>query len=198
MAAITYPATLLLRALFDLVIVETVGVGQSEIEVASRTDGVVFCAQPGSGDALQFMKAGVVEIPDMVVITKGDMGSLADRAAADLRGAFSLDARGDSVPISVVSAQTGQGIADLVSTLQNHIAAPALRGDVAQNRAAQTRDWLAETLRDEFGEAGLSYVRQALSTLSSPVQARATLRQASASALAIGWSISSGSRTATD
>ena len=97
MAAITYPATLLLRALFDLVIVETVGVGQSEIEVASRTDGVVFCAQPGSGDALQFMKAGVVEIPDMVVITKGDMGSLADRAAADLRGAFSLDARGDSV-----------------------------------------------------------------------------------------------------
>ncbi|MEM7508743.1 MAG: GTP-binding protein, partial [Pseudomonadota bacterium] len=57
-AEITYPASILMRALYDLVIVETVGVGQSETQIADMADMVAFCAQPGSGDALQFMKAG--------------------------------------------------------------------------------------------------------------------------------------------
>jgi LAO/AO transport system kinase len=61
---VTYPAAVLMRALFDVVIVETVGVGQSETDIADCADLVVFCAQPGSGDALQFMKAGIMEVPD--------------------------------------------------------------------------------------------------------------------------------------
>ena len=60
-----FPAIVLLRAIFDWVIVETVGVGQSEIEIADCADVVVLCIQPGSGDALQFMKAGVMEVPDL-------------------------------------------------------------------------------------------------------------------------------------
>ena len=71
-------------------LVETVGVGQSETEVAEVADTVVFCVQPGSGDSLQFMKAGIVEIPDLIVVTKADLGAAAERARADVAGALSL------------------------------------------------------------------------------------------------------------
>ena len=80
------------RACFDWVLVETVGVGQSETEIADCADLVLLCVQPGSGDALQFMKAGIMEVPDLVLVTKGDLGAPADRAAGDLRGALSLAA----------------------------------------------------------------------------------------------------------
>ena len=82
-----------MRALFDLVIVETVGIGQSETEIAGTTDLVAYLAQPGSGDALQYMKAGIMEIPDLVVVTKSDMGAIARRTVADLRGAVVADRR---------------------------------------------------------------------------------------------------------
>jgi len=66
----TLAAMVLMRALFDRVLIETVGVGQSEADVADCADTVVFCVQPGSGDSLQFMKAGIVEIPHLIVVTK--------------------------------------------------------------------------------------------------------------------------------
>ena len=73
--------TVLMRAVHDVVLVETVGVGQSETEVAELADTVVLAVQPGSGDSLQYMKAGIVEVPDVAVVTKADMGALAERAA---------------------------------------------------------------------------------------------------------------------
>ena len=79
-----------MRALFDRVLIETVGVGQSETDVAGVADTVVFCVQPGSGDSLQFMKAGIVEIPHLIVVTKADLGAAAERARADVAGALSL------------------------------------------------------------------------------------------------------------
>ena len=103
LAAISFPAMVLMRALFDLVIVETVGVGQSETEIAEAADLVVLCVQPGSGDALQFMKAGVMETPDVVLVTKGDVGAAARRAKADVKGALSL-AAGDVDPADVTIA----------------------------------------------------------------------------------------------
>jgi len=78
-------AMVLLRALYDVVILETVGVGQSETDVADCADTVVFCVQPGAGDSLQFMKAGIVEIPHIVAVTKTDMGVAAARARVRLR-----------------------------------------------------------------------------------------------------------------
>jgi diadenosine tetraphosphate (Ap4A) HIT family hydrolase/Ni2+-binding GTPase involved in maturation of urease and hydrogenase len=63
----TLAAMVVMRALFDRVLIETVGVGQSETDVAGVADTVVFCVQPGSGDSLQFMKAGIVEIPHLIV-----------------------------------------------------------------------------------------------------------------------------------
>ena len=93
LADIAFPATMLLRALYDRVIVESVGVGQSETDIATVSDTVVLCIQPASGNLLQFMKAGIAEIPDLAVVTKADMGAAATRALADLKGALSLSHR---------------------------------------------------------------------------------------------------------
>ncbi|MEI8146764.1 MAG: GTP-binding protein, partial [Alphaproteobacteria bacterium] len=86
----TIAAMVLMRAVFDHVLVESVGIGQSEADVAIVADTVVLCIQPGSGDSLQFMKAGVMELPDVVVVTKADTGAMATRAKADVEGALSL------------------------------------------------------------------------------------------------------------
>ena len=90
LADLTVAAMVLMRAIFDVVLIETVGVGQSEADVAGAADSVVFCVQPGSGDSLQFMKAGIVEIPHIAVVTKADKGADARRALADLKGALTL------------------------------------------------------------------------------------------------------------
>src|SRR3546814_1875156 len=72
LADLTVGGVLIMCAAYDVVLIETVGVGQSESEVAWGADTVVFCVQPGSGDSLQFMKAGIMEIPDLAVVTKAD------------------------------------------------------------------------------------------------------------------------------
>ena len=79
-------AVMVLAAAFDRVLVETVGVGQSETDVEHVVDTVVFVVQPGSGDALQFLKAGIMEIPDVLVVNKADMGEAATRTRAELLG----------------------------------------------------------------------------------------------------------------
>src|SRR5262245_18975856 len=90
LADLTYGAMVLMRSLYDYVLVETVGVGQSETEITYCADTIVFCVQPSSGDSLQYMKAGITEIPDNVVVTKSDLGAPAIRAKADVKGALSL------------------------------------------------------------------------------------------------------------
>ena len=124
LADITVGAMVLMRALYDVVLIETVGVGQSETDVAQVADTVVFCVQPGSGDALQFMKAGIVEIPDLAVVTKADMGEVARRALNDLKGALSLARQPDDwkVPALAVSAESRAGLADLIQRLEGHFA----------------------------------------------------------------------------
>ncbi|MEO1000887.1 MAG: hypothetical protein AAFW69_09870 [Pseudomonadota bacterium] len=136
---------------------ETVGVGQSETEVAGAADLVLFCAQPGSGDSLQFMKAGVMEVPDIIVVTKADMGVLAERAAADISGALGLAAGGEAPPVLTVSAETGAGLDALMAEIAARGAAlgPA---ELAARRRAQTRAWCDARLRARFGARGATAV----------------------------------------
>jgi LAO/AO transport system kinase len=166
-AAITFSATVLMRARFDWVIVETVGVGQSETEIADCADLVAFCAQPGSGDALQFMKAGVMEVPDLVLVTKGDLGVPARRAAADLRGALSL---GVTAPpaIAVVSARTGEGLDAALELVAERAEALRRGGQLDARRAAQGRAWAETRLRESFGQEGFTLVVPHLSAGGSP------------------------------
>ena len=97
LAPATRAAAQALAAAFDVVVVETVGVGQSETEVAEAADTVAVVVQPGSGDVLQFLKAGIMEVPDVLVVTKSDLGTVAQRAVRDLRAA--LRSLGDGAPV---------------------------------------------------------------------------------------------------
>ena len=176
LADLTFPAAVLMRALFDRVIVETVGVGQSETEIADCADLVVFCAQPGSGDALQFMKAGVMEVPDVVLVTKGDMGPVARRAAADVRGALSLSVEDGVLPsVAIVSSQTGEGLdaaLDLISDLANTRAAS---GDFNRKRQAQARSWAESRLVESYGTVGLAAIQSQLTCIDESFTAIARL-----------------------
>jgi LAO/AO transport system kinase len=153
----TLAAMVVMRALFDRVLIETVGVGQSETDVAGVADTVVFCVQPGSGDALQFMKAGIVEIPHLIVVTKADLGAAAERAKVDVAGALSLAAPGDwPLRTLVVSSRTGAGIDRLLTEIDAHRAHLAAGGRLAVARHRQGEGWLGEALRDRFGTRGLA------------------------------------------
>ena len=148
------PAVTLFRALYDVVLVETVGAGQSETDVADLVDLVLLCVQPGSGDALQFMKAGVMEIPDLAVVTKSDLGQVAARAAADLGAALALAVReGEPPQVLSVSAKTGDGLDALVGTLLERLQRAGGAG-LARRREAQARAWLRQALTARFGREG--------------------------------------------
>ena len=99
LAPATRAAAQALANAFDVVVIETVGVGQSETDVAEAADTVAVIVQPGSGDALQFLKAGIMEVPDVLVVTKADLGAPARRAEQDLRAALgALGARAHPGP----------------------------------------------------------------------------------------------------
>src|SRR5690606_21044977 len=139
---------------FDVVVIETVGVGQSETEVAEVADTVAVIVQPGSGDALQFLKSGIMEVPDVLVVTKADHGQPALRARRGLTAALrSLGAR-DTPVVAVSSVPPVAGIAELVDALDAHrerLDLPARR--VAARRAGALADFVAE-----HGDAGLRAV----------------------------------------
>lgn len=154
----TVAAMVVMRAVFDRVLIESVGIGQSEADVAMVADTVVLCIQPGSGDSLQFMKAGVMELPDVIVVTKADMGVPAQRAKADVEGALTLAAResgGWTAPVVLASSATGEGLGALAEALAAH-RTWLEAGRLAARRAAQERLWVEEALRTRFGTAGLA------------------------------------------
>lgn len=165
-------AMVLMRAVMDNVVVESVGIGQSESDIAFACDTVVLCVQPGSGDALQFMKAGVMEVPHVVAVTKADMGAAALKAKADVEGALSLAApRSDgwSAPVVLLSAARGEGLDTLDEAIRAHRAHLALDGRAAALRAAQAVAWVEDHVRAEHGRAGLA----ALAGLGLPDRAQA-------------------------
>lgn len=154
-AALCFPALVLLRALFDRVLIETVGVGQSETEIVDLADLVLLAVQPASGDSLQFLKAGIAEIPDLAVVTKADLGAVAERSARELEAALALATPpGRSrPPVLLVSASRGQGIAALLDALEAAIRSAATTA--ATRRSAQARRWLEGELAAEAGRRAL-------------------------------------------
>jgi LAO/AO transport system kinase len=151
LAPATRAAAAALAAAFDLVVIETVGVGQSETDVAEVADTVVVVVQPGSGDVLQFLKAGIMEIPDVLVVTKADLGQIALRARRDLTAALrSLGAR-DVPVVAVSSVPPPSGVDELVEAIEDHRARVDLR---ARRLHARRRHALAD-FAAEHGERGL-------------------------------------------
>jgi LAO/AO transport system kinase len=159
----TVAALALMRALFDHVLIETVGVGQSESDIVHLADTVLLCVQPGSGDSLQFMKAGVMELPDVVAVTKADMGAPATRTRADVEGALTLFERAPDAwrpRVALVSAQAASGLEDLLAALEAHRAHLAGQGRLTRRRAAQQRQWVEQAIRARFGLEGLAAARR--------------------------------------
>ena len=156
----TVAAVALMRAIFDRVLVESVGIGQSEADISFAADTVVLCVQPGSGDSLQFMKAGVMELPDIVVVTKADMGEVARRARSEVEGALTLFTRDDSwtPPVVLVAAPTGEGLDELHAAIAAHRAHMGAAG-LAKRRRAQEATWVAESVRARFGAEGARVAR---------------------------------------
>ncbi|MEJ1157829.1 ArgK/MeaB family GTPase [Prosthecomicrobium sp. N25] len=152
-------AVVLMRAVYDRVVVESVGIGQSEADIAFAADTVLLCIQPGSGDSLQFMKAGVMELPDVVAVTKGDMGEAARRARADVEGALTLahaEAGAWKAPVVQVSSATGAGLDDLEAALGRHADWLDGAARLAERRRAQARHWAEDALRVRYGTRGLA------------------------------------------
>jgi LAO/AO transport system kinase len=142
----------------DVVIVETVGVGQSEVAVAGMVDGFVLLLAPGAGDDLQGVKRGIVELADVVVVNKadGDLAAAAERTAADYANALHLlraRTEGWEVRVERASALLGEGIDRVWSAIEAHSAMLAESGLISVRRADQARDWMWSEVNDGLIDA---------------------------------------------
>ena len=140
---------------FDVVIVETVGVGQSETKVADMTDMFVLLQLPGGGDELQGIKRGIMELADLILINKADdeLQTLAERSAAEYRNALRLlhpRLANWKVEVQTCSARDGVGIAEVWDAVLQHRETLESSGQLMQRRAAQARDWMWSEVSDSL------------------------------------------------
>ncbi|MEM9256620.1 MAG: methylmalonyl Co-A mutase-associated GTPase MeaB [Pseudomonadota bacterium] len=186
LAAEIWPMCLLLLATFDIVLVETVGVGQREADVFQLCDTTLFVVQPGAGDSVQFIKAGVMELPHVFAVNKSDLGELAQRTLSALEGALPGNHPDGhwKVPVVSTSATTGEGVETLVAQLKAHQTALLATNVTPTHRRRAQGHWLVKRLREEFGQRGIERLggdRALLDLVSSqsvnPLAQYADLRQ---------------------
>jgi LAO/AO transport system kinase len=145
----------------DVVLLETVGVGQAEIDVIDHADTVVLVLMPGSGDSIQALKAGVMEIPDIIVVNKADH-PLTDTMVREIKGVLALGPHeGWQVPIVRTEAGRGTGVEELLDKLAEHRAYIEAEGTLSERRrrnlmnevlaiaTARMRRELEEALRED-------------------------------------------------
>jgi LAO/AO transport system kinase len=154
LAAATRIAAGVLAVAFDRVVVETVGVGQSETDIGDVADTVAVVIQPGAGDSLQFLKAGLMEIPDVVIVAKADLGALAHATLRDAQAALRSFGRSDVAAIAVSAVPPTSGIEDLVAALDAHRDGVDLS---ARRLHTRRRGALADFV-SEYGERALRAV----------------------------------------
>jgi LAO/AO transport system kinase len=145
------------EAAFDVILIETVGVGQSETEIEEVVDTVVFVVQPGSGDSLQFMKAGIMEIPHILVVNKSDRKSLAQKALNDLKSVGALGRKDDSgwtPKVVMTSALHGLGLEKLIAAAADHYSTLSA-GDMAEKRRQYRISWIFLMFKERFGSFGI-------------------------------------------
>lgn len=179
LARAAFEAALLLEAAgFGLIIFETVGVGQAEVEVVEAADTVVVVLTPQSGDAIQAMKAGLMEIADVLVVNKADLGGT-DAALESLESALSLSSREWRPPVIRAAAEKGEGLQELVRALARH-RLYLEGGPLLDRRRARFRAFLKRIITEELErqlwkgqglEALDDKARELLTRRASPYQA---------------------------
>jgi LAO/AO transport system kinase len=124
----------------DDVLIETVGVGQAEIDIVDHADTIVLALMPGSGDSIQALKAGVMEIPDVIVVNKADH-PMTETMVREVRGVLALshDPEGWTVPILRTEAARGEGVAELAEAIDEHRAYIETAGTLQERRARNLR-----------------------------------------------------------
>jgi LAO/AO transport system kinase len=142
---------------YDVVLVETVGIGQSEIAVASMTDTFLALMLPGAGDELQGIKKGLLELVDVVAVNKADGDNLprARAAASSLKAALHIlasSAGTDTPPVLIYSALTGDGILDLWNTLEAHRQKLVASGALVRKHSEQQVRWMWSLVEDRIRE----------------------------------------------
>ena len=134
---------------FDVVLIETVGVGQSEVEIAAAADTTVVLVAPGMGDGIQAAKAGILEIGDVFVVNKADREG-AQSTARDLRQMIALADSGTAStwtpPVAVSIASTGEGISDVVSAIDAHYAWAQDSGELERRRVNRAQEEIVSEL----------------------------------------------------
>ena len=140
---------------FDVILVETVGVGQSETRVADMTDMFVLLLQPGAGDQLQGIKRGIMELADLILVNQADDGreELARNSANEYRHALHLlrpRSLGWKVEVATCSARDHEGIDTAWDAVQRHQEALEGNGELAEMRAEQARTWLWSEVQDSL------------------------------------------------
>jgi LAO/AO transport system kinase len=144
---------------YDVILYETVGVGQGEVEVASAADTVVLCLQPGTGDSVQALKAGVMEIADIFCINKADHPQ-AKNAASEVRSILEIGHELDPdpwfPPIVMTRGDTGEGVQELKETIAKHRRFLGEDDRLGERRRAALRDfvvsWATNRLENEMHE----------------------------------------------
>lgn len=157
LSAETWPMSLVMLAASDIVLVETVGVGQKEIDVSKLTDTTCFIAQPASGDTIQFLKAGIMEVPHVLIVNKEDVGLAARKTLTELKTSLGRNIHeGDwEVPVLSASAAQGTGIAEIVETVERHRRWLLHHGALSRRRRGFQAQWIVKRLREEFGRFGV-------------------------------------------
>ncbi len=139
---------------FDVILVETVGVGQTETQVSEMTDMFILLMQPGTGDELQGIKRGIMELADLILINKadGELVKLAERAKADYMNALRLlhaaDISDSSVAVMTCSSRDQNGLAEAWECILSHNQMLRESGKLELSRSSQSRDWLWAEVKD--------------------------------------------------
>jgi LAO/AO transport system kinase len=157
-SAEVWPMSLAMLTAFDVVVIETVGVGQREVDVSSMCDTTCYVAQPGSGDSVQFIKAGIMEVPHIVVVNKADMGSVATRTLSELTAAFGREHEEGrwQVPVLSTSATAASGIESLADVMEQHHELLLSLQALADRRQRYQAHWILKRLEEEFGRFGIA------------------------------------------
>jgi LAO/AO transport system kinase len=141
---------------FDVILVETVGVGQSETAVADLTDFFLVLMLPGAGDELQGIKKGILELADLIAVNKADdAGAKAKAAAAEYKAALHILAPASSTwtpPVMTISGLTGQGLDELWSKVLDHRVRLQAAGELAAKRRAQDTKWMWALVHERLHE----------------------------------------------
>jgi LAO/AO transport system kinase len=184
-------AVSVLSAAYDLVVIETTGVGQSETDIEHVADTVVMVIQPGSGDVLQFLKAGIIEIPDLFVVNKADLGDIATRARGELLAALTAVHSGANdfeLPAVIATCGTsGDGLPELLDAVDAHRQRLARDGRLEARRVTASAAWGLRLLLQRYGEYGIdraggpktvqAALEQAIGAGASPVEAASRIAE---------------------